>query len=251
MTTTETNERPVNWRKYFWLTLVLAVVAYPYVRPTIEKATGWELPVIGEELEAKNDPNADDSGSLPGEEAARRDSNADATNPIAKSNDPSNGRSKGSRSSTNPSQPKTTSGSKANSSTAKSAPNFELKDIGRNQFLSPAGLVYAMGPRGEHRVDHVMRHATDDKSRPVHGVFDGDRQKILSTIDEGYELVKSGSNRVKSSREGDRVEYTINMNRKIGFEGGQSGKRKRYPSLKKLKLILQDKKYVVTAYPYR
>ena len=65
--------------------------------------------------------------------------------------------------------------------------------IGRTQLQSPAGLIYGMGGGGEHRVDHVMRHAKDDPSRPSHGVFDGDKESILRLIDEAYEMVKGNS----------------------------------------------------------
>ena len=40
------------------------------------------------------------------------------------------------------------------------------------------------------------------------------------------------------------------MQRKVGYEGGQKGKRKGYPSLQNVKLIL-DGNRVITSYPSR
>ncbi len=133
----------------------------------------------------------------------------------------------------------------------KSSSEFRLTEIRKNRFESPAGLVYTMGPGGEHRIDHVLRHGKDAPERPVHSVFSGDRDTILSVIDEGFELVQSQPQRVKSAREGNRTEYTIDMQKKIGFEGGQKGKRQGFPPLNRLKLVVQNQTDVVTAYPCR
>ncbi len=107
-----------------------------------------------------------------------------------------------------------------------------------------------MGGGGEHRVDHVMRHAKDDPSRPSHGVFDGDKESILRLIDEAYEMVKGNSKYVKTVPSQGRTEYTISMGRVIGYEGGQKGKRNNHKPLKSIRLIL-DGEQVITAYPYR
>lgn len=132
---------------------------------------------------------------------------------------------------------------------------FELK---RNGFVleSPEGLTYYIGDRGENRLDHVMRHAKDIPNRPgSHGVFMGDKNEILSTIDEAYSLVKADSAQVISSEKDDErptfMAYEIDMKRKIGFKGGQTGGRAGNPALTTLKLILNKGNRVITAYPYR
>ena len=107
-----------------------------------------------------------------------------------------------------------------------------------------------MGPRGEHRVDHVLRHGRDMPERPVHSVFEGGRNDILAVIDEAYSLVKSNSPRARSSNSRGNDEHTVRMQRKVGYEGGQKGKRKGYPALENVKLIL-DGNRVITAYPSR
>lgn len=222
----ESKPRPVNWRKFIWVGLILLVAGYTYGRPTLEKWTGRDLPSLtGDESQ---DAGTDNNGAANSGSDLNRSVDGLADSPTIKAAD---------------------SGS-ARISTANAA-KFKLTEIGKNKFKSPAGLVYTMGPGGEHRIDHVLRHGNDMPNRPVHSVFSGDRDTILMVIDEGFRLVQSQPQQVKTNRERNRTEYTIDMQRKIGFEGGQKGKRKGFPALKRLKLILQDKTNVVTAYPYR
>jgi len=135
----------------------------------------------------------------------------------------------------------------------KGSGSFKLKEVGKDRYETPAGLLYTMGSRGEHRIEHVMRHAFD-ADRPAHGVFlgDGDQDAVLKIIDEAYELVKSDSPRAKllpprNSNDG----YKIDMQRKVGYEGGQKGKRSNGKSLDKVQLILKNGNQVITAYPVR
>ena len=220
----ESKPRPINWRKFFWVGLILLVAGYVYGRPTLEKWTGMDLPSLTGEDDRNAGENEIDDAKPPG-----NDFDYSVNFPADSST------------------PKTSDSVSATSKSSK----FELNEIGRNKFESPAGLVYSMGPRGEHRIDHVLRHGKDMPSRPVHSVFEGDRDAILAVIDDAYEMVKSQPKRVKSSREGNRTEYTIDMQREIGYEGGRKGKRNGFPALRKLKLVIQNKSYVVTAYPCR
>ena len=48
--------------------------------------------------------------------------------------------------------------------------------------------------------------------------------------------------------EGDRTAYTVNLNRKVGRAGGQSGARRRNPPLQKVKIVVEESR-VITAYP--
>lgn len=222
----ESKPRPVNWRKFIWVGLILLVAGYTYGRPTLEKWTGMDLPSLtGDESQ---DAGSNKNGAANSGSDLDRSLDGLADSPTVRAAD---------------------SGS-VRISTANDA-KFKLTEIGKNKFESPAGLVYTMGPGGEHRIDHVLRHGKDMPDRPVHSVFSGDRDTILAVIDEGFGLVQSQPQRVKTTREGNRTEYTIDMRKQIGFEGGQKGKRKGFPALKQLKLILQNKTNVVTAYPYR
>jgi hypothetical protein len=128
-----------------------------------------------------------------------------------------------------------------------------LTSIGiKNRLQSPAGLIYGMGAGGQHRVDHVMSHSRDDLSRPVHSVFDGTEQEILQVIDEAYGLIQSKSNRVRSrpdDRLDFRVEHLVDLQRRIGCLGGQRGRRENHPPRSKITLVLDNEKFVITAYP--
>lgn len=127
---------------------------------------------------------------------------------------------------------------------------FELRETGRNVFESPAGLTYTMGPNREHRIDHVMRHASDDPNRPVHGVFDANqRDDLLRVIDEAWQLIRADSPQVRQY-EGDNglQEYIVDLPTRIGFVGGQQGARQDNPETRRMKLIL-DGNRVITAYP--
>ena len=125
-----------------------------------------------------------------------------------------------------------------------------LKSSSGKNLKSPAGLIYGMGGGGEHRTDHVLRHAKDDTSRPLHGVFNAKGDEVFKLIDEAYGLVKSKSKQVKSENSRGNMAHVIDMKRKIGFKGGQNGKRANNPALYKIKLILADSNRVITAYPY-
>ena len=93
-----------------------------------------------------------------------------------------------------------------------------------------------------------MRHAEDAPSRPIHGVFDGDQDAILATIDEAYLLTKEGGRGVDARREGDRMVYTVSLNRRIGYVGGQAGKRQQHPAVQRLRLVLEGDR-VITCFP--
>ena len=95
-----------------------------------------------------------------------------------------------------------------------------------------------------------MRHAEDNPSRPVHGVFDADDQdEVLALIDEAYRLSQDQANRVQQQRSGNRTVLTIDMRRRIGYVGGVRGEQRGHPPLTKLRLVLESKN-VITAYPY-
>jgi hypothetical protein len=119
-----------------------------------------------------------------------------------------------------------------------------LQPAGRDRFVSTSGLVYS-----QYRIDHVMEHSRDNPDKPSHGVFEGTRDEILALIDEAYQLAqKRGPPQVVIEDQGDRTTYTVNLNRKIGHGGGQSGARRRHPPLKMIKIVLEEDE-VITAYP--
>lgn len=108
-----------------------------------------------------------------------------------------------------------------------------------------------MGANREHRLDHVLRHAEDDPSRPVHGVFEGSREEILQMIDEAWSLAQKGGRGVQASESDGQSEYTVRLDRNTGYEGGQSGKRNNHPRLQRIRLVVQDGNRIITAFPCR
>ncbi len=126
----------------------------------------------------------------------------------------------------------------------------ELTDLGDGVQRSTAGLVYAPGSQEGHRLKHVMRHDNDQPSRPgLHGVFDGDADDLLAVIDEAYLLVRAGSPQVQSRREGDRMVHEVDLRRRIGFVGGQQGRRLGNPPATQVRLVLEGDR-VITAFPF-
>ena len=145
--------------------------------------------------------------------------------------------------------------SNADQSTAsKSQPSVEptagkLREIRNNVFESTSGLRYMPGSADNHRLRHVMQHAKDDTSKVIHGVFEGNLDQILAVIDEAYEKAQKGGRDVRSEEQNDRLVYTVNLWRKIGYTGGSEGKRKGNPECHYLRIILEDINVVITAYP--
>lgn len=120
----------------------------------------------------------------------------------------------------------------------------------REIFKSTAGLVYMQGSADRHRLKHVLKHAKDDLSKPVHGVYASeDREVVLEWIDRAYIQGQKGGRGVRVQEEGDRTVYTVDMGKKIGYVGGQVGERKGHPACKYLRLVVQDGNEVITAFP--
>lgn len=246
--------RPIPWNKVLAVALLLLLVGYLVARPTLERWWGIELPSLvesGPPAAAGPGPAAD-RGVLPGRiefEPEQREATGSKSKPDSSELAATESTTVGS------SRPPTTGSEKGSSKkeleTAKAKPAWALKPIDRGRFLSPAGLIYARGPQGEHRVDHVLRHAEDSPGRPDHGVFIGSREEILQLLDEAYLLIQQNSKRVSKQTEGDRTEYTIRFDRPIGYQGGRNGKRNNFPKVNRLRLVLEDEKSVVTAYPVR
>lgn len=224
----EAKPKPINWRKIIPVVIVLLIAGYSFGQPYLSDWTGWNLPSING---SNNDGNQNHSEGGEQENDDYR----------VVQNFPQQEKSGSDQLSKNQS-----------SQTKNQKTAFKLKDLGRDKFQSPAGLEYRRSSHGEHRIDHVMRHAKDSPGRHVHGYFkENGRDEILALIDEAYELVKSKSKRVKKDKveKHYRAAYTIDMKREIGFKGGKSGKRDGNPALRKLKLIVDNGNQVISAYP--
>ncbi len=254
-----------NHQKILILAALALLLIYTFARPQLERWLGVELPVLvklGNEptdYTKKRPPNPirnhsnrqNQSNIVPAEDASTQGDPSKVTLPTTEPTRPAIGESSSSPSSSVGPAPAAKPEKSARSTSSDG--EFEFEKLPRGELRSPAGLVYGIGPNREHRVDHVMLHAQDNPDRPVHSVFTGDRDAILRTIDEAYTLIKQNSKRVKKfpvEDDPDRTEYLIDLQRPIGYRGGQQGARDQHPKLTRLKLILADGNRVITAYPY-
>ena len=129
-------------------------------------------------------------------------------------------------------------------------PKFELKQVGKTTWISPAGLTYkGKDAEGLTRVEHVLRHAADQPRRAgMHGVFDGGNDKALAVVDEAWRLAKK--KKMKPKNEGYTSTYTIPMGRRVGYLGGQVGGKRGKPALKKVFIVVRSNtSEVITAFP--
>jgi len=123
-----------------------------------------------------------------------------------------------------------------------------LQEISKDQYLSPAGLIYGPGSAEGHRLDHLRRHVQDQPKRPgKHGVFDGGMQGALKTIDDAFQRAQK-EQRTTKTMDRNRTIYTVDLGKRIGFVGGQDGGRRRNPMARRVRLVLEGKR-VITAYP--
>jgi hypothetical protein len=200
--------------------LLLVIVLYAFAQPWLNKRLGWNLPAI---------PIADSSSSP--------SSNSSTSQPSKPSQPPAD--------SSLDAEPST-----ADSNHADSTAESFLQKVGDQTFRSPAGLVYKRGSAEGHRLKHLERHIRDIPDRPgPHGVFKGSMDEFLRIIDAGYTRAKNKESGTSVKNDNGRDEIDIRFPSEIGFLGGQEGKRKGNPPLKRLKIIL-DEDSVITAYPF-
>lgn len=123
-----------------------------------------------------------------------------------------------------------------------------LRQLPGRRYLSPAGLIYAPGSAEGHRLEHLRRHTEDDPDRPgSHGVFDGGLAGALRTIDLAFERAKSGQ-KTTTQVDDDRTIYTVDLESRVGYVGGSSGRRRDNPPARRVRLVLEGNN-VVTAFP--
>ena len=119
------------------------------------------------------------------------------------------------------------------------------------------GLRYGPDKNYGNRVKHVLRHAEDQPNRKgKHGVFDAGPKGFLKVVDEGWLLKQSDPSSILKHTTGvspitggPREVFVIEMGRRIGFEGGKAGAQAGLPTATKLRLIIDDGKDVLSAFP--
>jgi hypothetical protein len=235
MTTLSPQPRRPRSARSLTTSLILAavVVSYALLQPKLENWLGDEPPGPTDEPTVQS---AESPNELTGEPSSVGHDRPDV---------PSARQSERDASSDTPT-------SRADSGTAAATPKLgELRDIGGKVFQSTAGLYYRPGSQEGHRIRHILRHHQDNPDRPVHGVFDGDRNEVFAVIDEAYLYTfDHGPPRVSTEQDDGRTIYRVDLGRRIGYVGGQSGRRQRHPAARHVQLILEGTN-VITAYPVR
>ncbi len=125
-----------------------------------------------------------------------------------------------------------------------------LKEIGKDRYRSPAGLIYGRGSEEGHRLKHIERHLADQPSRPgPHGVFDGDMPQVLRWIDEAYGKAVKGDRMAKKYNDEGATVYEYTFAKPIGYLGGSVGKRKNNPSIQSIRIVVRGQD-IITAFPF-
>ena len=244
----------LNRRKIIWVSLVFLVAGYIYFQPQLEQWLGVKLPSLDDRPVTRVEQS---SSKSPTRDDTRKKSPTESREYPSLSQQPE-ASDKAWWTARDPVHP----------SDVQFQPTSK-----KGYFTSPAGLQYLLyDPNNpawrtssdSSRVEHILRHAEDDPTRPVHGVFEGDERQILELVDEAYRLVNSdnrstpkgsSSARVQSEKDDDkpfRTVYQVDMRRTIGFEGGRRGRERGHPQLSHITLVLDgpDSK-IITAYPSR
>ena len=240
--------------------------AYSLARPVINQQMGWSLPEVrqnadgqvlanqtGNSQKSTSNRTADPKTKTQSNPKATGDTTKSSTKPpaetkpgISKKAGPLASRMRASGDSKKPTLNKSGTSSKPTDD-----PNLKyglLRDLGNERYISPAGLMYTKGSAEGHRLEHLRRHTKDNPGRPgSHGVFDGEMDGALKTIDLAYEKAKKGVRTTKKT-DRDRTIYTIDMGKRVGFVGGKDGNRRRKPMARRVRLVLEGTR-VITAYP--
>lgn len=127
---------------------------------------------------------------------------------------------------------------------------FELRSIGRDAWLSPAGLEYrGRDPDGLTRLEHIERHCRDQPERDgPHGVFDAKGNEAFALIDEAW--MKIQNDNIQPRNQGQRDAYEVPMGRRVGYLGGQVGKSRGNPPLRQILIVVnRGTNRIITAYP--
>lgn len=124
-----------------------------------------------------------------------------------------------------------------------------ITSIGKNYWKTRGGLFFkGKDPDGKTRLEHIMRHASDSPSRPKHGVFSISKAEIIELLDETWS--STGGSSQKGPERGVKTVFTYDTGRDVGYLGGREGLKKKYPKLRSVRLVVNNKKEVITFFPY-
>lgn len=246
--------------------IAILIGLYGLLRPSINEATGWSLPAIAQTQSdnattpakpSPDNPSPDNpSREKPAERATDVRSPAQTPPSTAESAqrqpsgaEPDATKDRGRQSDAAPRPNAPVSRPAADETQPNDTLKYgSLREIGKDRYISLAGLLYTPGSAEGHRLEHLRRHTEDQPSRPgKHGVFDGGMEGALKTIDQAYENAKIGK-RTSTRKEDGRTIYTVDLGQRIGFVGGQDGNQKNQPMARRVQLVL-DGNRVITAFP--
>jgi hypothetical protein len=217
---------PAKWA----VAIIAAIIVYVPLQPRLNQWFGWNLPSVA---------------SLTGDEPAKATTkkNADAKPSSA---------SKSNESKAPKDESDEDSDLESKTPEKKSPPQSVedyLTEVGKNRFESPAGLIYKPGSEEGHRLKHIERHLSDMPDRPgSHGVFDGSMVEFLIAIDDTVTRAKQKLKGTSMKEDDGDIAYEAGFDKPIGFLGGETGKRKKNPKVRKMKVIVRDDA-VITAFP--
>lgn len=102
-------------------------------------------------------------------------------------------------------------------------------------WTSPGGLVYGQGSAQGNRLLHVLEHTVPNPAKPVHSVFNVNRNQVVGLVDEAW-AARSGPGVLQAN--GNRV-WTVDLGRQVGTSG-QTG----------VQIVVRDgTTEVITAFP--
>ena len=258
---------PAKWA----VAIIAALIVYVLLQPRLNQWFGWNLPSVasltGDEP-AKSQPKKK-ADAKPSSAAKSNKSQAatdypelESTAPEQKkpeqkspdkpkaSSDPNNPPPSKSKASSNGTESSKTSGSATKSKSPSQSVEDYLKEVGKNRFESPAGLIYKPGSEEGHRLKHIERHLRDIPERPgSHGVYEGSMVEFLIAIDDAVTRAKRKLKGTSMEEDGEAMAYEASFDKPIGFLGGETGKRKKNPKVKKMRVVIQDDA-VITAFPF-
>ncbi|WP_430734445.1 hypothetical protein ACQ0P8_05710 [Halodesulfovibrio aestuarii] len=101
-------------------------------------------------------------------------------------------------------------------------------------WTTPAGLSYGEDPKYGDRISHVLQHLVSGAKKEPHSVFNVPQENLLELIDEAKMHLEGIDLTVAKKA------YDIPMGREIGTKGETT-----------IRLVLKNKKEVITAYPVK
>lgn len=247
---------PTKWA----VGIVVLIIGYTLIQPFVNSRFGWNLPSVAS-------LSAEEGGANhQGQDADGRD-----TSDFDKFEKTSQSVAVG-----NSNQRTDSSGSSGNGNSATYKQDFEnrreseprsnpdppsdldssdlkyglLKDLGREEYMSPGGLRYTRGSAEGHRLKHIERHLEDQPNRPgSHGVFYGDMAQVIRWLDDAHDRALAGARGTSKKQEDRRTVIEAGFDKPVGFVGGQTGKRKGNPDAKRIRLVVEGDR-VITAFPF-